>query len=178
MENWIKHFASYHFKCPCCGYQHQPWVEDDTVVKAARVLTLVNPITGQVHFIPCINPPSEDEKWINEQIEITARKIQSQADLKAWYDRSALDLNELLQREALPPTEVFRDIPYNPANHDAGAPEAQWDSTRQKRNGFVLGNFLPMSTQPQTPFSDFNGLIAIMANHVKAARCYMEKSKV
>ena len=82
-------------------------------------------------------------------------------------------MNELLAREALPPTEVFKRIPYNPYNHVASVDEAVWETGPMKRNGYVLGNFLPQSTLPREPFSDFNGLIAIVAHHVAAARALL-----
>ena len=176
VENWIASRRRYQFRCPCCGYQHQPWAgAEETTVRAARVLTLISPVTMQTRFIPCINPASEDERWLNQQIEITARAISSEADLKKWYERSALDLDVLLEREALPSTEVFRQIPYRPENHAAKVDEIAWDTEPQKRKGSVLGNFLPRDTLPREPFSDFNGLISIMANHVAAARAYLSK---
>ena len=176
IENWAKHNVKYQFRCACCGAQHQPWAGDEeTTVKAAMVLTLVNPITMVTQFIPCINPASEDEKWINNQVEIAARAISTEADLNKWYERSALDLSNLLAREALPASEVFRRIPYDPSKHEYKLDETAWNTEPMRRNGYVVGNFLPKSALPRDPFSDFNGLIAVMANHCAAARAFLSK---
>jgi hypothetical protein len=175
-ENWAKHNRKYQFRCACCGAQHQPHAGDEeTTVKAARVLTLVNPITMHTQFIPCINPASEDERWNNHPVENAARAISTEADLKKWYERSALDLSELLAREALPADEVFRRIPYDPSRHLYNVDDTVWNTEPMRRNGYVLGNFLPKSTLPREPFSDFNGLISIMANHCAAARAFVSK---
>ncbi len=45
-----------------------------------------------------------------------------------------------------------------------------------KRSGYIVGAFWPHSTNPREPFSDFNGLIAVMANHCAAARAFLDVS--
>ncbi len=116
-------------RCACRGVQQQPFAgTETTTVKAARVLTLVNPITMHTHFAACVKPVSEDEKWVNSQIEIAARDIKTEADLEAWYDRSLLDIAQLLEREALPANEVFRRIPYDSSKHTYTVDETTWDT--------------------------------------------------
>jgi len=43
-ETWIMSIFHYHFRCPMCAIQYQPWDEKDCV-EGKRVLTVFNPIT-------------------------------------------------------------------------------------------------------------------------------------
>ena len=45
-------------------------------------------------------------------------------------------------------------------------------------SGYVLGSFLSEEEANKTPFSDWNGLISVFANHVAASRAKQRLSAV
>ena len=76
VETWVKHKGHAWFRCPMCGVQHKPWATDDvTDVKAKRVLTLTCPMTGNLLHIPCENPASQDDRWINNGLAVAPRDL-------------------------------------------------------------------------------------------------------
>jgi hypothetical protein len=133
------------------------------------VLTLVNPVTGVLSHSATSNPPSEDERWINNMVELEARQIASQADVDAWLNKSALDLNALIEAEEAASRDVWRQIPYTKERHIASL-TSEWDESPMKECGYVMGAFLSPVEAERPPFSDWNGLISVMANHVAASR--------
>jgi hypothetical protein len=173
-QSWIKHNDHYWFRCPMCAIQYQPWGGKDCV-KAKRVLTIFNPVTDEFSYIPTEHPPSEDERWLNNMIELEARNIQSQEDVDAWVNRSALDLDKLIKAEEMKASNIWRKIPYSKANHTAYF-TSEWNDKPMLERGYVMGSILPAEDAAHDPFSDWNGLISIMANHIAASRVQLRTS--
>ena len=100
VETWVKHKGHGWFRCPMCGYRHRPCATDDlTDVQAKWVLTLTCPMTGNLLHIPCENPASQDDRWINNMIEVAARDIKTEADVQQWWSKARGDVQEWLTRE-------------------------------------------------------------------------------
>ena len=108
-------------------------------------------------------------------IELEARKIETQADVDAWVGKSALDLSTLIQAEELQAGNVWREIPYTTANHQASL-TSEWDQTPMEERGFVMGSILSEQEANSVPFSDWNGLISVMANHIAASRAKQQQA--
>jgi len=68
------HLHHYHFRCPMCAIQYQPWAGKDCV-EGKRVLTVLNPLTLEPAYIVCQHPPSEDDRWLNNMVEMQARDM-------------------------------------------------------------------------------------------------------
>ena len=173
---WIKHKSHYWWRCPMCAIQYQPWAGTQ-VTDVKRVLTVFDPLTGEAKYIGTSHPPSEDERWLNNMIELEARKIESQADVDAWMNKSALDLNQLIKNEELQAGKIWREMPYSTANHQAHM-TSDWDQSPMLERGYVLGSILSEEEASKTPFSDWNGLISVMANHVAACRAKQRASSL
>ena len=100
-KTWVKERGHYWFKCPRCGEQYRPGSGKKDAVAANFVLSITNPENGQLELIPTSWPPSEDDRWLHNAVEIQARQIQTQQDLDAWYNKSKLDLSELTNRQKI-----------------------------------------------------------------------------
>jgi hypothetical protein len=168
VETWIKEIKGYRFRCPLCGYKHSPWKTGSEDVPAKRVLTITSPLTGEVMHIPTENPVSEDEKWINNMIEATAQKIENEGDAQQWFMKAAGNGEQRLAREGA--CREWRKFLYEPRQRQAFVLESAWDTSRQKKNGYLLGLKLTDIDDARQPFSDFNGLISVFANYVAASR--------
>ena len=64
----------------------------------------------------------------------------------------------------------WKQYPYDPSQHKAFVNESAWDTSRQKKNGYVLGLKLTNIDDARPLFSDFNELISVFANYVAASR--------
>jgi hypothetical protein len=168
VETWIKLIKGYQFRCPFCGFKHSPWKTEPDDVEAKMVLTLTNPMTGQLMHIPTETSESQDEKWINNMIEATARDIQNDGDAQKWFNRAAGNVEQWLEREGA--CREWKQYPYDLSQHNAFVLESAWDTSRQKKNGYVMGLKLTDIDDARQPFSDFNGLISVFANYVAASR--------
>ena len=167
---WIKHSRHYYFRCPMCATQHMPHAHRDSFVKGKRVLTLYSPLTdNHPRYIMCENPPSEDDRWLNNMVELQARDIKTAEDVQSWVNRSALDLENLIKKEEIRAESLWQPIAFDKSRHFASY-GSDWDDSPMRERGHVLGAFLPPQEAAREPFSDWNGLIAILSNHVAASR--------
>ena len=173
VETWIKANADYHFRCPMCGYLHQPWKTTSDDVPAARVLTVTHPLTGELMHIPTVNPTSEDEAWLNQMIEVTARDMKTEDDVQKWWDKAVGDVEQWLAREGV--CRAWTKMPYRPEQHRAFVNTNAYDATRQVKNGYVMGLKLTDLDAARQPYTDFNGLISVFANFVAASKAFLSK---
>ena len=171
---WIKHKGHSWFRCPLCAIQYQPWA-GTAVVDVKRVLTVFDPLRGEPRYLGTCHPPSEDEGWLNSMIELEARKIACQADVDAWANKTAVDLSTLIRNEEIQAGNVWREIPYHTTNHQASL-TSEWDQTPMEERGFVMGSILSEQEANSVPFSDWNGLISVMANHIAASRAKQQQA--
>lgn len=172
-ETWMKHLVRWWFRCPLCGFQHQPSATREGDVPATRILSLLDFESGEMRHIPTSNPPSEDEGWLNKMIEIQALQIESQEDLDLWHRGAAVDYKKLLEKECL--DEVFQKIEYNPNKHTAVVDSRTFNSSVQLERGWVLGAVMTDDEAKRQPFSDWNGLISVVANYVAVNRVIASK---
>jgi hypothetical protein len=118
--------------------------------------------------IPTENPASEDERFLNNMIEVTARNIETQDDFQKWWNSAYGDVQAWLAKEGA--CRAWVKMPYNKANHVAHIDPRAWDETRQLKAGFVMGLRLTDVEAARQPCSDFNGLISVFANFVAASK--------
>ena len=169
---WVQSRRRLWFKCPICGDQYHPWMSKSDSVAAKYVLSLTHPISGELELIPTSWPPSDDEKWLNNMIELAARDIRDQADLDAWYNGSKLSLAQLIDAQKIPQHFEHMVMGQRALERiDANT----WNLEHQKQFGFH-GTQLRDVDAAQSPYSNWNELIAIVANHVAAQRAMYRRS--
>ena len=174
---WIQSKGRYWFRCPMCGYQHMPWADNDVVdVQAKRVLTITDPLTGNLMHIPCENPNSQDEKFIHNMIEVAARDIKTETDVQAWYSKSTGDVQKWLKNQSS--CRSWEKFPYSAEKHVAYVDPKGWDATVQIERGWVMGSRLTAADTARVPFADFNGLVSVFANYVAASKAMSLAAKM
>lgn len=131
---------------------------------------VVDPLDGKLHYIPTEWPPSEDMRWINNQIELTARNIQTQEDADKWFKKSALDLKTLIERESVPKNLVRMTVDVSIEHRFSG----KWQWTEFKEKGYFYGSKLKDIEAARAPFSNWNELIGIVANTVAASKAILK----
>ena len=97
----------------------------------------------------------------------------------AWFNRTALDLDRLIEKVQAHLWEVWQRLSYDDdrkQNHIASF-HSDWDEAPMKEAGFVSDAFMPAEVAVREPFDDWKGLIGILANHVAATRAATRLSK-
>jgi len=178
IDTWIPQIkdwglSEHRFRCPRCGDEYWPTKESDGQVKAAFCITTTCPETGDVCHIPTVWPPSNDMNWINNQIEIHARDMKSDEDLDAWFNRSKCDLAKFIREQKVP--LCFEKLP---VGYDAiwrCQQSGKWHYQDIAAKGYVMGSHFTSEEAAREPFSNFNELIGIFANHVAASRRFLSR---
>ena len=165
-SSWVKKRDSYQFKCPCCGIQFQPWSTLKNQVAAAFVLQIVDPVTGELCRIPTVWPPSEEMNWVNNQIELQARRIVTPADVDAWYRRSSLDLKRLIDEQKIP-RGLVQMFPSSEIDHMF---TSAWEWQEFKAKGSFWGDKFGDEESAREPFSCWTEVIGLIANTVASSR--------
>ena len=106
--------------------------------------------------------------WINEQIELQARNIQTPEDVSAWHKKSKVDLTELIEKHRIPQGLV--EMTPNPAIDNRFSPMWNWEEFKQKT--FWGSKFYDIEAA-KTPYSHWNELIGLIANTVASSRVVM-----
>ena len=171
-SQWVEHVHHYWFKCPLCGEQYHRSSDYKNAVAAAFVLQITDPITGDLSLIPTVWPPSEDMQWLNKQIELPARDIQTPADVAGWYSKSKLDLKALIDRAKIPVGLKKYEV--------SSSIDGRFSSSRRweefKARGHFWGNQLNDETVARTPYSNWNELIGLISNTVASSRAIASRS--
>ena len=173
-KTWVQSRRGYQFRCPICGDQYHPWASKTDSVPAKYILSLTHPASGVLELIPTVWPPSEDEKWLNNMIEVTARDIQDQSDLDAWYNGSKLNLSQLIDAQKIPLHFGHMVLGENALYR---IDKNSWNLEHQQQFGFHGAQFKDVEAV-QTPYSNWNELIGIVANHVAASRAMLRRSSL
>ena len=168
---WPQEIGHYRFRCPSCGKKAAPWTTISGQIEGlAFVLMIIDPLTEEVTHIPTTWPPSQEEQWLNNMIELTARDIQSDADVEAWRNKSALDIHNLIQRERIP--KAFKAIPWKPKNGHM-LTKFRWKQIAER--GFFYGDYLAKKEALGDLYSNWSELINLVANHVASTRALVAK---
>ena len=160
--------SDYHFRCPRCGEENKPTTAGKNQVKASFCMSITDPETGVVEHVPVTWPPSNDLAWINNQIEIHARQMETPADLDAWMNRSCLDIKKLIQEQSIPGHFVKLSV-----GQDAiwrCEQSNKWNMAPIKERGYVMGRHFTDIESAREPYSNWNELIGIFASHLRASR--------
>ena len=163
--------SDYHFKCPRCGEFFQPGSTSRGQVKAAFCITTTCPLTGAVCHIPAVWPRSLDMRWVNEQIEITARNMKTEEDLDAWHNRTTCDLAKFLREQKVP--QCFQRLEFTKAAQYRMS--KKWHFEEIQKIGYVMGAHLTDLEAARAPFENWNEMIGIMGNHVAACRSIVSR---
>ena len=107
----------------------------------------------------------EEQNWVNNQIELQARDIKTPEDAKGWYEKSKLDLNELIQKHKIP--RALKE--YTPSDSIDWRFSSQWQWEEFKKGTFWGAQYNDLS-KARTPFSNWTELIGLIAHAVASTR--------
>jgi hypothetical protein len=162
-DMWIKHFMKERYRCPHCGYQYHPFVDDDTMLKGQKAVTILNPVTMEVQTFLTVWPTNEEDAWLARAVEIRAKELNrpSDAELGEWLSSTAVSLGDLLRKVAVPYTwktfEWKQEVEWM---LDAKTyPKANWERLQA---GYV-GDILPLTETSEAPFAEWEQLISLLA---------------
>jgi predicted RNA-binding Zn-ribbon protein involved in translation (DUF1610 family) len=161
-------FSDSHFRCPRCGEEYKPTTAGKNQVKASFCMSITDPETGVVEHVPVTWPPSNDLAWINNQIEIHARQMETPADLDAWMNRSCLNIKKLIQEQSIP--GHFEKLSVGQNAIWRCEQSNKWNSAPIKERGYVMGRHFSDIESARAPYSNWNELIGIFASHLRASR--------
>ena len=133
-----------------------------------------DPESGEQRNIPTTWPPSQDANWINKQIELYARNVQTPEDIHNWYSKSKLDLKSLLDQQSVP--AGFVQFKWDAIIEHRFSDK--WNWTKFRDCGFFMGNRLPDAVAAREPFSNWNELIALIGNTVAASYAIAHRSSL
>jgi hypothetical protein len=141
---------------------YQPFTQAKGQYPAQKVLSLADVKTGLTYSWPCKWPQSAEDGWLNKMAEVRARDIKTGDDLDDFLMKTAVSLNELLERVAEP--VGLKKLEWNPGIehmlHSTKFPESQW--AHLKANG-VWGQKLLVDMD--TPvFDNWTELIGLLAS--------------
>ena len=178
IDTWIPEIkpwglSEHRFRCPRCGDEYWPTKESGGQIKASFCITTTCPETGVVSHIPTAWPPSNDMNWINNQIEIHARDMKSDEDLEAWFNRSKCDLAKFIRKQKVP--LCFEKLPVGSDAIWRCQQSGKWHYEDIAARGYVMGSHFTSEDAAREPFSNFNELIGIFANHVAASRRFLSR---
>jgi hypothetical protein len=171
---WPEQFGHYHFRCPACGKDAKATsTAKNQIANLAYVLMMVDPHTGEVTHIPCTWPPSEEQNWLNRQIEATALNIKTEQDVVAWREGAKANLSELLNKQRV--SEHFRQYPWKPENEHM---MTKFNFAPIKERGYYIGAHLSREVAEGPLYSNWTELIGMCANYVAATRAVMAASRL
>ena len=165
-SQWVERSdGKYQFRCPCCGDLYKPNSTVKNQIQASFMLQVVDPVTNQAARIPTTWPPSEEMNWVNNQIELKARDIQTPTDVLAWHQKSQLDLKRLIEKESVP-VGLKEMTPSSDIDHRF---QGNWKWAEFKTRTFWGAKFTD-ETAARDPFSNWTELIGLIANTVASNR--------
>ena len=133
-----------------------------------------DPESGEQHNIPVTWPPSEDLNWVNKQIELYARNVQTPDDLHSWYSKSKVEFKKLLDQQVVPAS--FVQFKWDPSIENRFSDK--WGWTKFRDCGYFVGNRLPDAVAAREPYSNLNELIALIGNTIAASYGIVRRSSL
>ena len=103
--------------------------------------------------------------WVNNQIELRARNIKTPDDAMGWFNKSKLDLHELIKKHEIP-TGLTEMTPSSAIEH-LFSPEWEWAEFKTKT--FWGAKFEDVEAA-KNPYSNWTELIGLTANSVASSR--------
>ena len=119
-----------------------------------------------------MNSHCEEMNWVNNQIELEARNINTPDDAAAWYKKTKLDLSALIQMHKIP-IGLQEMMPSDAPDLSARFSECwKWKEFKQKT--FRGAKFTKVEVARE-PFESWTELISLIANHVASSRAMLAK---
>ena len=115
----------------------------------------------------------EEQNWINNQIELTARDIQTPEDARAWHEKSKLNLTELIQKHKIPGN--LKEYTPDSAIDNRFSSQWQWEEFKK---GTFWGDQFKNLEQARSPYSNWTELISLIANTVASTRVMLHQAKL
>jgi predicted RNA-binding Zn-ribbon protein involved in translation (DUF1610 family) len=170
-SQWVKHATRELFRCPACGAEFKPWAFSTGQKIAAQKCVSWRGSDGRTWVFPATWAGSEEDRWINRQVEIRAQQSGLLTDpdaLEAFASRCIEKIDALALRYNKPPNH-FALIPWRQ--------EVEWrldEATFPKRNwqhltGGFYGGFLDLSLEWDV-FDDWEEIIGLFAHCLAAGR--------
>jgi hypothetical protein len=173
---WLRASSgSWHFCCPMCLTQYRPHATHTKsggteLMPHCKVLGETNPLTMEYKILPATWPSAADEKFLANAAVQFAEELMMQHErslkplnVRALAQRAAGDLDRLLTQHVCVPIDW---------QHYKWDKQEQLDkkwSSDNVRNGFC-GAILPESFIKNTPFDDWDVIIACLGKGIAAAR--------
>ena len=154
------------FRCFNCGTHYLPWAEGEGKSAYNRIIAIQDPITQVVKHIPAIWPATAEDNWLSGMAEVFARKIETPADLQAFAEKTAIDINKLVQNAGNP--SYYKQFAFKE--------EAQWRFTAPRwplehfqdivENGFVGEIWRPDNYKTTEVFSQWEELAELLGKMI------------
>lgn len=171
---WPEQRDRYHFRCPSCAREASPWTcKKGQIAKLAYVLMMVDPHTTEIVHIPCEWPPSEEQNWLNRQIEATALNIKTMEDVVKWREGAKEDLSKLLNRQRV--SEHFKQYPWKSENEHM---MTKYNFAPIKERGYYVGAHLNRSVAEGPLYNNWTEFIGMYANYVASTRVAIATSNL
>ena len=109
--------------------------------------------------------------WVNNQIELHARNIQTPEDAEAWHNKSTLKLSELIEKHAIP-RGLEQMTPNSAIDYRFSS---LWKWQEFKKTTFWGAKFTSIE-EARNPFTNWTELIGLVANTVASSRAIIDQT--
>lgn len=177
-DQWVQHATKYHFRCPHCAMQYYPWKDAPKWYPFQKVISVSHPGTGERWVIPALWPASAEDSWLQDMMQATASKIESEDDLEAFLTGKIQSLEVLLSNAGIP--AVFKKFTMKQDVKwllDSAAGFGQTQYGKLAEEGY-WGNILDPKLGNQEPFDQWEEFAAIFASLHRAGEQMVSKMKV
>jgi hypothetical protein len=162
-DMWIKHSTKEWYRCPHCGHQYRPFVQDSELLDGQKAVTTINPLTQEVVTFLAKWPTHEEDSWLARAVEMKAKEINapSQENLEEFLASTAVNLGDLLAKVSVPATwRTFAwrsDVEFMLDTRTYS--KVNWERLQA---GYV-GDILPLGEASEQPFAEWEQLISCLA---------------
>jgi hypothetical protein len=170
-SQWVKHANRELFRCPACGAEFKPWAFSTGQKIAAQKCVSWRGSDGRTWVFPATWAGSEEDRWLNRQVEIRAEQVKLLSDpeaIEAFAHRNVEKIDALALKYDKPPNH-FALIPWRKEVEwrldGSTFPRSNW---QHLTDGFY-GGFLDLSLEWDV-FDDWEEIIGLFANCLAAGR--------
>lgn len=166
-DQWFQKQGGYQFRCPNCSKLYRPWkVNENTDFNYAKVICVVNPLTGEKMIFPAKWPDSAADTWLQTMMTATAHDVAESRRQAMTAEQSLMALDKMLRDIGVPGDGRFVHFDVKETVISAlktttdFKDESVW--SRHRESGF-WGNILPRD-QVAPIFDEWPTFIALFAN--------------
>ena len=108
---------------------------------------------------------------MSKPAELTARSIQTPADVAAWHARSKANLKEMIEKERIPQGLIAM----TPSAAIDDRFSSSWRWAEFKERGVFYGSKFSDDVAAREPFTNWTELIGLLANTIASSRALLSK---